>query len=539
MRINRFFKKLFFSTNLYDFYLTRHQIQDIIFTPRDAWPGDPLLGDSLVQGHYDLAGKKVYAPDEILWKIIGPSKYWEREAHSFSWLRHLKARSGPLARKHARFLIMEWMQLYYKWSEKPWEIETLSRRVSSWMTNIDFLLAEKDEKFLTLLKKNIFKQIKHLRLHANKKYFSSLDSKYGLEVGSIKKIKILRGLLLYSVCFEEEGNRYIKYIKMLKLEIQIIFNSEGLHFSKSPSTQLSILADLVTIREALISKQQEVPEFLSVVIKKSAHSLRFFRTGKGCLAIFNGSKQETKFLIDKILSIADGKSRGRGPSNLFESGFEKLNSSDLTVFVDAFKYNEKSSSSAPHAIEVNIGKNRLLGSCGTTFEKNKKWKTSLLSASAHSVLIIENSNPFSLKDKNQKINCKRFKKNGAEVVQLVHYGYKNKYSAICSRTIELGSNGKNFAVLDQIYSEKLLNFDIRLHFNPDVKISLSRDKKKSILILNDQGWSFNFDGKVFLTLEQSIFVEDSGKIIDTNQIVLKGKTGKGNTEVLWGFSKET
>ena len=83
MRINRLFKKLFFSSNFYNLYLTKHPIHDIIFTPKDAWPGDPLLGDSLVQGHYDLAGKKVYAPDEILWKIIEPSNYWKKEIHSF------------------------------------------------------------------------------------------------------------------------------------------------------------------------------------------------------------------------------------------------------------------------------------------------------------------------------------------------------------------------------------------------------------------------------------------------------------------------
>ena len=62
MRINRFIKKLFFSSNLYDFYLKKDEIQDIAFTPKDAWPVDPLLGESLVQGHYDLAGKKVYSP---------------------------------------------------------------------------------------------------------------------------------------------------------------------------------------------------------------------------------------------------------------------------------------------------------------------------------------------------------------------------------------------------------------------------------------------------------------------------------------------
>ena len=60
-----------------------------------------------------------------------------------------------------------------------------------------------------------------------------------------------------------------------------------------------------------------------------------------------------------------------------------------------------------------------------------------------------------------------------------------------------------------------------------------------MLILNEQGWSFYFDGKALLTLEQSIFVTDTGKVVDTNQIVLRGETIKENTEILWGFNKET
>ena len=54
------------------------------------------------------------------------------------------------------------------------------------------------------------------------------------------------------------------------------------------------------------------PDFLETIIKKGAHSLKFFRTPAGTLAIFNGSKQETKFLIDKIINQADGQPRGRG-----------------------------------------------------------------------------------------------------------------------------------------------------------------------------------------------------------------------------------
>ena len=168
----------------------------------------------------------------------------------------------------------------------------------------------------------------------------------------------MRGLFLSSMCFDDEKLLFSKYIKILENELKENFNLEGTHLSKSPSSQLTIIGDLVTIREAMISKQISVPDFLELTIKKASHSLRFFRNPNGQFAIFNGSKQETKFLIDKILNQADGKARGRGPVNLVKSGFDKIACQGTNVFVDIFGSNRKEVSKAPHAIEINIGKTR-------------------------------------------------------------------------------------------------------------------------------------------------------------------------------------
>ena len=81
MRIKRFIKKIFFSSNLYDIYLKKNELQDIAFTPKDAWPGDPLLGDRLVQGYYSLGGKTIYSPDKTLWQITNSQNLPERNCH--------------------------------------------------------------------------------------------------------------------------------------------------------------------------------------------------------------------------------------------------------------------------------------------------------------------------------------------------------------------------------------------------------------------------------------------------------------------------
>ena len=537
MKVTKVVKHFLLRTKLYNFYLLKNNICDLSFTPKDAWPGDPVIGDQLVQGHYHLANEKIYSPENTLWQISNSNKFWLKEVHSFSWLRHLKARSGPLARKHAKYLILDWLNQYRSWNLQSWELEILSSRVSAWITNFDFLLAEKDKNFSETLLENLFKQIKHLRSQASISYFQSLKKDMGLELSSVKKIKILRGLFLSCICFDNENESFNKYSKILEQELEESFNNEGMHSSKSPSSQLTILGDLVTIREAMLSKQLNTPDFLELTINRSSHALRFFRKPNGSFATFNGSKKETKFLIDKILNLADGRARGKGPLNLSQSGFDKIVCQGTNIFVDTSCNNEKVLSKVPHAIEINIGKTKLLGSCGTIFEKNKDWKNSLLSASAHSVLVIENTDPQNSILENSPATYKRYQKNGSEVMYLSHSGYKNKFSAMCSRIIEVNKTGENIAVLDQIYSEKLLNFKIRMHLNPKLKVSLSLDKKTAIILFSDQGWKFKFQGNVKLALEPSIFVADDGMVKKTSQLILSGETINEKTEVLWGFTK--
>ena len=50
--------------------------------------------------------------------------------------------------------------------------------------------------FHLLLKKNLYKQIKHLNIFTTKKSLRKLDKIYEIDESSIKKFKILRGLIL-------------------------------------------------------------------------------------------------------------------------------------------------------------------------------------------------------------------------------------------------------------------------------------------------------------------------------------------------------
>ena len=188
-------------------------------------------------------------------------------------------------------------------------------------------------------------------------------------------------------------------------------------------------------------------------------------------------------------------------------------------------------------MEIYVGKHRLLGSCGSSFSKNNEWKKILKSTAAHSTISLEESDAFIGTDFNQKAFSKRYTKDGSELVELIHYGYFNRYSSVCFRKVELGNDGKNIAGLDKIESKKLNKFNIRFHFSPNIKISLSLDKKSVVLVTKEQGWRFLYDGQAKLSLESSIFIEDDGKLSSTFQIVLSGMTKNPQTNVLWGFKR--
>ena len=110
MIIKKFFKRILLKTSIYDFYLSKNYQTKILITPHDPWPGDPAIGENIFQGDFSLSSKnKEILSQKLLWKISNNKDFWKEEIHTFSWLRHLKARSGPLARKHARKLILDWL----------------------------------------------------------------------------------------------------------------------------------------------------------------------------------------------------------------------------------------------------------------------------------------------------------------------------------------------------------------------------------------------------------------------------------------------
>ena len=79
---------------------------------------------------------------------------------------------------------------------------------------------------------------------------------------------------------------------------------------------------MVDIRQALVAGEYPVPEPVAHTIDRMAQALRFFRyPDKGC-ALFNGTQEGDKVLMDAVL--AQSNARGKVLGRLPHTGYERV-----------------------------------------------------------------------------------------------------------------------------------------------------------------------------------------------------------------------
>src|ERR1700712_4763916 len=75
---------------------------------RDLWPGDPTQGARLLKGEL-VVGNSVRALQPGGWGDSSGSPVLRAAAHSFTWLRDLRALGTDAARQRARALVADWI----------------------------------------------------------------------------------------------------------------------------------------------------------------------------------------------------------------------------------------------------------------------------------------------------------------------------------------------------------------------------------------------------------------------------------------------
>jgi uncharacterized heparinase superfamily protein len=496
---------------------------------RDPWPGEPSRGARLLRGELELHDCTLSLRPGAAWNGKAGTSVLRAHAHSFVWLRDLRALGTDQARLLARALAAEWIggagndSLAYR-------ADVTGARVTSWLAHYDFFAASADDGFRQKLMERV---VYDARMLSGLLPGEDIDG---------RALTALKGLVAASVALPEQGGFLSKALRFLPQEIARQILPDGCQVERSPEVHLSVLQDLIEIRAFLQAGQTQPPPVLTSAIERMAPVLRLFRHGDGGLALFNGSRETNAALIEAVLGQA-GRA-GRAAGSLPDGGFQRLQAGRLLALTDCGAPPPPGLDRYAHAgtlaMELSVGRDRMIINCGASIAADTPWRNALRATAAHSTLTIADVSSSELKPdglgrRPEKVEARRQEANGSHWLEASHDGWRKPFGAIHRRRLYMGPGGDDLRGEDAIESATSHAYAVRFHLHPSVTASMQQDNEAVLLRLpGGGGWRLKAEG-VRICLEESIYA-GAAPARRTEQIVLYG-TADGPQAVKWAISK--
>ncbi|MBP2292368.1 heparinase II/III family protein [Azospirillum rugosum] len=528
-----------FGNPIYKLTLGGRAPTALSIVPPDPWPGDATEGSALLAGVFRLGGQTVTVDPNGTPSWRAGNAGWLDALHGFEWMRDLRAVGGDAARRRARALVLSWLDHNGGWHPKTWAPEVMGARISTWIGLHDFYCASADDEFRARIFDSLARQVRHL----TRVVPGALDGK--------ALVTAVKGLVYGGFCLPDTERTGQDALRLLERELPRQILPDGGHVERCPSVQLRILRDLIDVRAVLRAARAEVPETLQHAIDRMTPALRFFRHGDGGLALFNGGREEDAALVDTVLAQADA--RGRPLKSAPHTGFERLIAGRTMVLMDAGVPPVSGLDATAHAgtlaLEMSVGKERLIVNCGSHRTATGPWRSALAGTAAHSTVVLAETNSSEVLEdgglgrRPSHVGCERQENDGAVLVVATHNGYSRNFGYLHRRRVYLAENGEDLRGEDTLEpvigaTPEPQDFTIRFHLHPSVQASLIQGGGQVLLRMHSgAGWRLRASGGT-LELEESIYLGSGDEPRRTTQIAIHGHTGPDGNTVKWALRRE-
>ena len=527
----KFIKKIYFSTNFYNNSLVSKTPQQFYFHP------NPFLLSSIT--NYKKYSFKISEIDPNVFWIKKKNNWENKELHGFLWLNLIDRKSDG---KSLQKIIDIWILKNSKYKRNIWESSVLSKRIISWILNVEIILNNGSFYFKRNFLNSIIAQTNHLKKNIK------------FEKNYTKRLEILTALLLSGLVFKEYINNYNIGIKELEKLIKDFFDDDGFPLTRNPGDLIFFSKYLLLCKECIKDAQQYVPEFLDIIIDKNLKCIKEILTPDNQIPLFNGGMESNLEQFDELLNNLDYRPKNK---KKIIGGIHSFNIRNNAIFFDAGeppkKDFSKSYQSGPLSFEYYLDGKKIITNCG--FGSSISSKAQLLSrlTSAQSTLTLNDTSVTKF-ERNKLINRvfgnsikNTFKVNNLDFIEdkdLVkfiasHNGYEKEFSCIHKREISVNKLNGKLIGKDEIIKKKNgrpINYSFRFHLYPgltavktmggnSVLIQISKNKSLIFTIIDES-----------ILLEKSIFL-GRNKILDNTCITISGNLVNKNTVILWEIKK--
>ncbi len=533
--INHFFfyivkkiRELYLNSNIYNNKISTTNNNNLEYRP------SPSLLDCLIK--YDK--KKIKIENYSLNSFWNNKNLKEKDytnLHSFFWLFSLDLKSS---KKETQYIILNWIENNDKYNPKSWEIDIISKRIISWISNSKLTYEEGDLNYKEKFNKIIQKQVNHIINEIEKSEWAD-DKMIGCAA-----------IILTGLSYRDRAD-YLNFgLNLLKKIIKFSFDSN--YFPKSRNIrQLNFyLKYFVLIREWLKESQSQTPEYIDETIYYLGQAYAFVWQNNKKDILFNGNQESNNAELDSYLLRLGYKFKNQ---NNEVGGYTILNNKKISLVMDVGSSPDKkfSSNYQSGALSFEIISNGKKLICNSGYFQDYKHRLNELSKSTavHSTLILNDRSSCKFV-KSSKIGSKVlyglkiikknivFQKNYWKI-NAAHDGYLKEYGTIHDREIEFYPEQLKFIGHDRIISKnefKNRNFEIRFHLEPNVKIMKTQDNKSILIELNGEGWKFICDEHQ-INIDNGLYFGKKNSFINNQNIFISGMTQNEIQTIKWELTK--
>ena len=515
--------------------------------PPTLHQGDPFVAEAIYAGRFHLAGRLVESGRTSIFQAAAPTEEFSAELHGFGWLRHHAAAGDALAAKNARALVSDWLRISSsRFAGPAFEPEVAARRIIAWLSQADFLLRSADYEFYRRYLKSLTSQTRYLRSIAQE------------APAGMPRLMVRLAIALASLCLPMPVGRTKAAVQHLADELDRQILPDGGHASRNPAALASILAELLPLRETLISQGQPVPKGIYSAIDRMLPALRFFRHADGTLAQFNGAGVSEMPLMAALMRFDE--TLGEPLSNARHSGYHRLAAVGTVVIADTGCPPPVSLSRSAHAgtlaFELSSDMARIVVNCGSPAAGQPELRRLSRSTAAHSTVTVGDRSSSHFAGKPQldrflgsplvpgptRVSVEEIAAEDGERTigfHATHDGYERDLGILHSRRLELSADGHRLSGEDHIVltrkprgREEVDSATLRFHLHPQVSVETIGDGAR--LSLRRQVWQFSADHS--FTVEDSIVFADNSGSRRTLQLVVTVDPGL-TPDVSWVFER--
>jgi len=539
----RALRRAVYVSPLYRWRFSGPMAERLLLAPQDLRTSDPTIANEIYDGRFSLAGEVAAIEQGSPFTHMPPSPEWQRELVEFGWLRHLRATHAALARSQARALIDDWISSVGQWRDPSADPEVTARRIIAWLCHSPLILEGADRAFYRRFLRSLNRQIRYLRKAAS-------TTPEGLP-----RLTAIIALNYAGLCLGGLNRQQRQAARWLNEELVRQVLPDGGHVSRDPGAIVTLLLELLPLRQTFSARQIEPPAGLLNAIDRMMPMIRFFRHGDGAFALFNGMGASPADAAATVLAYDD--SFGKPIDNATHSGYQRLTAGDTAIIMDTGRPPPIALSGKAHAgclaFELSSGPYRIIVNCGTPATDSLAWRRAARTTAAHSTATIEDTSSYRFVADQwladilgvlvlagpRHVQVARDPAGGKTRIAARHDGYRQRFGIVHERRLELKADGRGLAGEDNFTaSRKRANpaYALRFHLHPDIRASRPENGQGIILTLpNRESWSFVVQG-ADAEIEESVYLPDPDGPRRTDQIVVYGRVNH-QPRVAWSLAQ--